>query len=199
MLTLTSPVDTPYDRLPAGGKLAALVVVSSLVFWIDNPWVLTAALAMVMGLYLVAGPPLLAFGLRLLWPLWPFALMIAGWHLWRGTPVLGVVVLVRMAIAVMLANLVTMTTRLDDMITVITRLAAPLGALGLPPRRLALALALAIRFIPDLMQSADRLSLAWRARATGRARHRLIAPLTLAAIDTADQVAEALRARGGAG
>ncbi len=199
MLTLTSPVNTPYDRLPAGAKLAALVITSSLVFWINSPWILILALAGVTGLYLGSGVRLLAFGLRLLWPLWPFALMIAGWHVWRDTPDLGVVVLVRMAIAVMLANLVTMTTRLDDMIAVITRLAAPLAAIGLPPRRFALAVALAIRFIPDLMQAADRLSLAWRARSAGRAHHRLIAPLTLAAIDTADHVAEALRARGGAG
>ena len=199
MLTLTSPVDTPYDRLPAGIKLAALVVATSLVFAISNLWLLAAALAAILTLYLVCGVGLLTYGIRLLWPLWPFAVVIVVWHIWRGTPGVGAVVLLRMGIAVMVANLVTMTTRLDDMIAVITTLATPLRVIGLPPRRLALALALAIRFIPDVMQSADRLSLAWRARSARRPRHHLLAPLTLAAIDTADHVAEALRARGGAG
>ena len=199
MLTLTSPVETPFDGWSAGLKLAGLVMVSTLVFRITDPWILAASLAAVAGLYLVGGIRLLSFGLSLLWPLWPFAVMIAGWHLWRGTPDLGLVVLLRMGVAVMAANLVTMTTRLDAMIAVMTRLAWPLGFIGLPPRRVALAVALAIRFIPDLGQSANKLALAWRARSARPARHRLLAPLTLRAIDTADHVAEALRARGGAG
>ena len=199
MLTLTSPVETPFDRWPAGLKLAGLLVISSTVFAIQNPWMLGAALAGTMALHLFGGGRLLVYGLQLLRPLWPFAVLIAAWHLWRDTPGIGLVVLLRMATAVMFANLVTMTTRLDDMIAVITQLAAPLAVVGLPPRRLAMALALAIRFVPELMQSADRLGTAWRARSARRPMHRLLAPLTLSAIDTADHVAEALRARGGAG
>lgn len=199
MLTLTSPVDTALHKIPALVKLAALIAVTTIVFGITDLWLLVAVLALAMGLYLTGGPHLLTYGVRLLRPLWPFAAMIVLWHLWRDTPALGAAVLLRMAIAVMLANLVTMTTRLDDMIALITRAAAPLRHIGLPPRRLALALALAIRFVPEMLQSATRLSLAWRARSARRAAHRLIAPLTLAAIDTADHVAEALRARGGVG
>lgn len=197
MLTLTSPVDTALHRIPAVVKLAALITVTTVVFGITNLWVLAVILSGAMGLYLSGGTGLLIYGLRLLRPLWPFAAMIVLWHLWRGSPALGAAVLLRMAIAVMLANLVTMTTRLDDMIALITRAAAPLRHVGLPPRRLALALALAIRFVPEMLQSAERLSLAWRARSARRPVHRLIAPLTLAAIDAADHVAEALRARGG--
>jgi biotin transport system permease protein len=199
MLTLTSPVETPYDRLPAGAKLAALILGTTAVFAVVDLWLLAAVLAGVVGLYLVGGERLLRYGLRLLWPFWPFAVMIALWHLWRGTPELGAAVLLRMVIAVMAANLVTMTTTLADMITLITRLAAPLRIVGLPPCRLALAVALAIRFVPDLLQTAERLRLAWRARSSRRPIHRLLAPLTLSAIDSADHVAEALRARGGTG
>ena len=39
----------------------------------------------------------------------------------------------------------------------------------------------------------------WRARSTRRPRWRVLVPATLAALDDADHVAEALRARGGAG
>ncbi len=199
MLTLTSPYKTPLHRLPAGAKLLTLIVVSTVVFSISNPWMLAGVLAVTAALYLTGGVGLLGYGLRLLWPLWPFVALIAAWHLWRGTPDIGVIALLRMFIAVMMANLVTMTTRLDAMIALITRVAGPLAWVGLPPQRLALAIALVIRFIPDMLQSMDRLALAWRARSYRRPRHRLLAPLTLSAIDTADHVAEALRARGGVG
>ena len=129
MLTLTSPVETPFDRWPAGLKLAILLLVTSAVFAVRDPWVLAGVLAATLALHLVGGRGLLAYGLRLLRPLWPFAALIAAWHVWRGTPELGGVVLLRMGIAVMVANLVTMTTRLDDMIALITRLAAPLARL----------------------------------------------------------------------
>jgi biotin transport system permease protein len=199
MLTLTSPVETWLHGVRAGVKLGVLIAVSVIVFRISNAWYLGIALGLTAALYATAGRGLLGYGLRLLWPLWPFVALIVLWHLWRGTPATGQVVILRMVIAVMVANLVTMTTRLDSMVVIITRVAAPLQWVGLPPRRFAIALALVIRFIPDVLAAADRLAQAWRARSSRRAGHRLIAPLTLYAIDTADHVAEALRARGGVG
>lgn len=196
MLTLTCPYDHPLRRAPAGAKLLALALGTTALFLTTGLGTAAAALAAVVALHLAGDPRTLPFGLRLLWPLWPFAAVAVLWHLWRGTPVEGAAVLARMAAAVMAANLVTMTTRLDDMIAVMTRVLAPLGPL-VPPRRLALALALAIRFVPDLMLSAARLGDAWRARSPRRPFHRLIPPLALSAIDAADRAAEALRARGG--
>lgn len=197
MLTLTSPVETWLHGVRAGVKLGALIAVSFIVFQITNAWYLGIALGLVGALYATAGRGLLGYGVRLLWPLWPFVVLIVCWHLWRGTPEMGLVVIVHMTVAVMVANLVTMTTRLDSMIAIITRVASPLQWVGLPPRRLAIALALGIRFIPDLLGAADRFAQSWRARSSRRAGYRLIAPLTLYSIDTADHVAEALRARGG--
>jgi biotin transport system permease protein len=196
MLTLTCPYDHPLRRATAGAKLLALALGTTALFLTSGVWIAAAALAGVVALHLVGDPRALPFALRRLWPLWPFALVAVLWHLWRGTPVEGAGVLLRMAAAVMAANLVTMTTRLDDMIAALTRALSSLRPL-IPPRRLALALALAIRFVPDLMQSAARLAEAWRARSPRRPFHRLLPPLTLAAIDTADHAAEALRARGG--
>jgi biotin transport system permease protein len=198
MLTLTCPVETPLHRWPAGLKMAALVVGTTAMFLTGSLPVAAIAAIAVLALHLTGGLRLVLHGLRMLWPLWPFIAVAAAWHLWRGTPLLGVTVILQMLTAVMAANLVTMTTRLDDMIAVLTWVARPLSPI-LPPRRLALAVALVIRFTPDLMLTADRLGQAWRARSSRRPWHRLVPPLTLSAIDTADRVAEALRARGGAG
>lgn len=198
MLTLTSPVETPLHRLRAGPKLAALAVFTFALFWTHSPALLGLALLLVTGFYLSAGRRFARHGLRMLRPLWPFVAVVALWHLWLDDLATGGVILLRMVTAVAAANLVTMTTRLSDMITVLERMARPLSPV-LPPRRLALALALVIRFIPVLSERAGQLSLAWRARSSRPPRWRLFGPVALAALDDAETVAQALRARGGAG
>ena len=103
-----------------------------------------------------------------------------------------------MLCAIAAANLVTMTTRMADMIAVIEVLARPF-AFALPPRRLALAIALVIRFIPVLAERMGHLRDAYLARSAGKqAGWRILGPAALAALDDADHVAQALRARGGA-
>lgn len=199
MLSLTSPVPTPWHRLPAGAKLAALALTTLVLFRLDSPLPLTAALAVIAALHLPGGRPFAVQALRLLRPLWPFALVLALWHYWTDDLTTGLVILLRLLAALAAANLVTTTTPLSDMIAVTERLAAPLRHLGLPPRRLALAIALTIRFLPSLSDRLDRLAEAWRARAPSRPGWRILAPAALATLDDADQVAEALRARGGAG
>lgn len=197
MLALTSPVLTPFHRVPAGVKLAVLAVVTVGLFRLDRPAPLAVALVAIALLHLPGGWPFARHALRLLRPLWPFAAVIAVWHLWTADIDGGLVILLRLTAALAAANLVTMTTLLSDMIVVLERLARPLGRLGLPPRTLALAIALAIRFLPVLTERLATLSDAWRARSPRRPGWRILAPAALATLDDADRVAEALRARGG--
>jgi biotin transport system permease protein len=199
MLTLTSPVEIWAHRLPAGLKLAALAGATTLLFALHGPLPLALCLAAAVGLYSAGGPRFTAAGLRLLWPLWPFVLVVGLWHLSTGDPMGGLVVLLRMITAVALANFVTMTTRLSDMIAVFQWLARPLAPFGLSPRRLALAVALTIRFIPVMLDRLSQITQSWSARSPRRPRWRVLVPTTLAALDDADRAAEALRARGGAG
>lgn len=199
MLTLTSPVETWAHRMRAGVKLALLAVATTGLFVLGPPLALAAVLGVIVGLYLSGGTDFAIAGLRLLRPLWPFVLIVALWHLWTGNPVGGLVVILRMLAAVGLANFVTMTTRLSDMVTIFQRLARPLQVFGLPPRRLALAFALVIRFLPVMLDRMEQIGASWRARSPRRPGWRVLVPATLAALDDADRVAEALRARGGAG
>lgn len=198
MLTLTSPVETWAHRRSAGGKLAALALATTVLFLLDSPWGLAGVAAATGFLYLTAGAEFARTGLRQLWPLWPFVAVVGLWHLWTAEIADGAAILLRMVTAVALANFVTMTTRLSDMLTVFERLARPLAPI-LPPRRLALAFALVIRFIPVMLERMGLIRQAWAARSTRKARWRVLVPATLAALDDADRVAEALRARGGAG
>ena len=199
MLTLTSPRETPLHGWPAGAKLVGLCLFTLALFQLSAPlWLAGVAVALALG-HLALGRDIAAAALRLLRPLWPFALIVAVWHLALGDPAGGAVILLRMGIAVAAANLVTMTTRLSDMLAVLMRLLSPLSRLGLPGDRIALAVALVIRFIPVL---ADRIVLvraAWSARSPRPPSWRIVVPAALAALDEAEHVAEALRARGGAG
>lgn len=197
MISLTSPVETFWHRWPAGLKLAAMCAGTTVLFALDSVEVLGTACACVAALYLVCGRRFALTGLARLRVLWPFLALIALWHGVTGTPAAGAAIALRLLAAVALANLVTMTTRLSQMIAVIRWLATPLRRRGVTTRPLEIAIALVIRFTPELIARGRTLALAWRARSARRPGWRLLMPLSLAALDDADRVAEALRARGG--
>ncbi len=199
MLTLTSPVEIWAHRLPAGAKLGLLCAFTILLFALKTPAALLIAAAATAALIASGGPTFAKVSLTMLRPLWPFVLIVGLWHLWIGEPTQGVSIVIRMITAVAAANFVTMTTRLTDMITVLETLTKPLARLGLSPRALALAVALTIRFIPVTLSRMQVIRESWRARSPRRPGWRILLPATLAALDDAEAVAEALRARGGAG
>lgn len=195
MLTLTSPVETWAHRWPAGTKLLALCAATVLLFALKAPLPLAAAALCVAALVATGGARFASHALRMLRPLVPFVVIIALWHLWLRDPT-GVSIILRMITAVACANFVTMTTRLSDMIAVLERLMRPFARL-IAPRALALAIALTIRFIPVMLERAAQINESWRARSPRRPGWRVLTPTTMAALDDADRVAEALRARGG--
>ena len=197
MLTLTSPIETWAHRVPAGVKLALLCLWTALLYALTSP--LTLAALAVAALLASCGQTFLMTALRLLRPLWPFVLIVALWHLWLIEPATGTVILLRLITTVAAANFVTMTTRLSDMIAVITRLARPLRRFGLSPATLALSIALVLRFIPVMLTRTEQIRDAFRARSPRRPGWRILIPALLAALDDAEHVAEALRARGGLG
>lgn len=196
MLTLTSPVKTPLHRIAPGAKLAALALFTAALFTLSAPLSLGAAALAIVALYVTGGPAFARHGIKMLRPVWPFVAVVALWHTATQDTATGAAIIARMTTAIAAANLVTMTTRLTDMITLIERLATPLSPI-LPPKRLALAIALVIRFIPVLSERITVLTQARRARSPHRAAWRILAPAALGALDDADHVAQALRARGG--
>lgn len=195
MISLTSPVRTRAQDWPAGAKLAALCVVSTVLFAVQDLALHVAALAGVVLLYALPGRLFLCAGLRTLRALLPFVVLALLWHLYTGDLASGLRVVMRMVTLVALANLVTMTTRLEALMAVIRWLAAPLRHLGVRTAALEIAIALVIRFTPVLAQKSALLGQSWRARSRRRPGWRLLLPLALLALDDADHLAEALRAR----
>ncbi len=182
-------------RAGAGVKLLGLLVFSTaLVVW-RSPVSVLVSLAVVVGLYGIAG-----FGVRTLasqaWPLrWivlfllPFQWWTAGWQAAVG--IVGTLVL-----AVVGAGLISLTTRVTDLLDVITRLLRPARAIGIDPDRVALLLALTIRAVPVIAGTLQEARDARRARGLERSTRALVTPVVVRTIRHADRVGDALAARG---
>ena len=197
MLALTSPVETPFHRLPAGVKLLFLAGFTLAVFQVKQATAMLLPVGFIAGAYLMAGRSFLWQGAAALRPLWPFVAVILAWHAVTQEIAIGLTLSGRILATVALANLVTMTTRLDDLVAVVTALLSPLERLGVRTRVIGFAIALVIRFTPVLIGKGRALAEAWRARSPRRPRWNIVTPVALAALDDAEHVAEALRARGG--
>ena len=194
MLTLTSPIETYAHRIPASLKMAAFVAFTVVLFATPHPSLLAPPVA---ALILSCGPKFALQSLRNLRPLIPLILILALWHLWLRDPA-GITLITRMIIGVAAANFVTMTSKLTEMTRTVETLARPLSPI-IAPKTLALAIGLTIRFIPTMFMRAEQITESWRARSPKRPGWRIFLPTTLAALDDATHVAEALRARGGLG
>jgi biotin transport system permease protein len=197
MISLTSEVRTPYHDWRAGPKLLALCLFTLGLFYLQSLAIAGGALALVCAAYLLCGLGFARQGLRLIRPVFWFVAIILVWHLATDTMQDGAVIVARLLAAVAAANLVTLTTRLDDMLDVVQRGLARIGVPETTRRRISLAVALVIRFTPVLVQKGGALAEAWRARNVKRPGWRIVLPFALLAIDDAEQTAEALRARGG--
>jgi biotin transport system permease protein len=198
MLTLTSTHRTWAHGVRAWVKLGALCLWTVLVLRMGEAGLWLAA-GGVLALVASGGGGFARDWAAMLRPLWPFIALIVLWQVWLGAPYGAVPVILRMAAVVGLANAVTMTTELAEIIALLTGLASPLARLGLQPRALALAVALMMRFVPVMLQRHGQIVEGFRARSPRRPGWRILMPVLLAALDDAERVAEALRARGGAG
>jgi len=106
-------------------------------------------------------------------------------------------------------TLLTLTTSPSALVTALERLLHPLQRLGVPTQAIALMVSLALRFVPTILAELECLLTAQKARgadiATGSLRSRfeatttLVLPLIVGTFRRADELADAMEARGYAG
>ncbi|HYD64830.1 energy-coupling factor transporter transmembrane component T, partial [Azospirillum sp.] len=94
------------------------------------------------------------------------------------------------------ATLVTLTTRVSDMVETLERALAWLRPLGVNAGKVSLMLALTIRLVPVLLAQAQEIRMAQRARGVERSAVALLVPLMVKTLRMADDLADALEARG---
>lgn len=182
-------------RLPAGAKLAGLLLAGLASPFVRSPVVTAVALILVLAGYAIASVPprvllqMLRPLLLVMVPLGVFQTVVAGWE--RAFVIVGVLVAL-----VLLANLVTLTTRTSDLIDVVVRVSRPLARVGVEPERVGLMLQLAVRAVPLVIDLGSRVREAQHARGLGASPRAFAVPLIVGALRRADAMGDALAARG---
>lgn len=194
MRSLYSAQSTWMHAVPAWVKLAVLSVCGTMLVLVERPVYLFAACAVVLLVFASLGTPAWR-RVRMLGGVAIAGVLIVIFHWALGTTVQGVVSALRLASAATLALMLTLTTRFEDLLAVMEAVMRPLKRFGVPTERVALGLGLMLRFAENFYVQWQRLDDAHRAR-TGRGGGlRLLAPLTIRTLQTADRVADALAAR----
>ncbi len=181
--------------LPAGVKLVGLVASSLVLLGVGDYRILLGVLALVALLYANFGRDGWA-RLLALRPLLPLLAIVGALQGYSAGWEAGAAVVIRLVAMVLLADLVTMSTTMSALMEAIE---PPLHALGprfVNPKKVSLAVALVLRFVPVLMTRWQARREAWQARSNRRVPLRLVAAFVAETLQLADQVAEALDARG---
>jgi biotin transport system permease protein len=191
---LYHPGTSVLHRLSAGWKLLGMLVGVTVIILLRQPWQLAAAAAVLTGLYALARiPPRVAAAQ--LWPMRWFLLLVAAFQLvftgWQA----AVMVCGSLLLTLAIAALVTVTTRVTDMLDVFRRLIRPLRR-WVDPDRAGLLLALTIRCIPLMVDIVRAASDARKARGVGFSLRAMAAPAVVRALRSADALGDALVARG---
>jgi len=195
MIGLHRPGTSLFHRLPAGVKLLGLLLAGVGSILVRTPTATGVVLGAVLAGYAVARMPvrvlleMLRPLLLVVVPLGVFQVLVAGWA--RAVVIVGVIVAL-----VLLANLVTLTTRTSDLVDVVVRVAGPLRRVGIDPERVGLALQLAIRAVPLVIDLARRVREAQHARGLTASPRAFAVPLIVGALRRADDLGDALAARG---
>jgi biotin transport system permease protein len=194
-LGLYVPGTSPVHRMPAGAKLLAMLAAGAGSVLLHQPWQVGVAVTLALVGYRLGGltvrmalrqvrPLLMVVGLVAV-----FHLVVNGWE--RAVVFVGVIVTL-----VLLAGLVTLTTRTTDMVDAIVRAARPLRVVGVHPERLGLLMALGIRSVPVVVGLAEEVRDAQRARGLTASPRAFAVPLIVRSLRHADALGDALVARG---
>ena len=211
------PVDSAVHRLDPRTKFLAVAAIMILTLVVSNIWTYVLLLASLMGVLFLARLPMGFVFRNLRSFVWLFALTF-GIHLLftagRSLPYLGVGTVeglwrglffcLRVAILIISAALLTLTTSPLELTDGLEKIFSPLGLFGMSSHALALMLVIALRFIPTFIEEANNIQkaqLARGARFGGNLAQRarslvpLLVPLFLSAFRRADELAVAMEAR----
>ena len=194
-LGLYLPGTSLVHRTPAGVKLLLMLALGGTSVFLDRVWEVAVALLAVLVGYTVARVPFRTAVAQVRPLLWVVAfaaivhVILDGWA--RAFVVVGILVAL-----VMLAGLVTLTTRTDAMVDALVGLLRPLRHVGVDPERIGLVVALGIRCVPVVVGLAEEVRDAQRARGLTASPRAFAVPLVVRSLRHADALGEALLARG---
>lgn len=183
------------SRIPAGWKFGTLLAISISLYLISS-WQVLLALLLVSIATLVSARvdfKQLRMPLVTLAAILAVVLILLGIQTGWLNATIAVLRLLTMCI---FAYSVSLTTSFDAMLELFQKVASPLRVLGANPAQIALALSMAIRFIPELKRVYLEVREAQHARGLGNNPLAVSVPLVIRSLKIADETAEALDARG---
>jgi energy-coupling factor transport system permease protein len=180
LMSLLSAAAVALSRVPVGLILRGL-----------RPILILLAITVLFNAFFTPGEPLFSVG---------------SWVVTREGIYLSIAMALRLILLMTVASLLTLTTSPIHLTDGMERLLRPFAPLGVPAHELALMMTIALRFIPTLVEEADRIMRAQSARGadfrSGNVLNRLkslvpvLIPLFVAAFRRADDLATAMEARG---
>ena len=189
-----SEVPSWLHRVPVGRKLLALAVFGTGVLWLQS-------LPVLLGILGACGVFWWSLGAAtrpvrgLLTRLCVAAALVCVLHIALQQAGVGVASFVRLVCAGLLALSVSVSTAPTDLLDWLEKFFAPLRRWGVKPERLALRIALMLRFVELFFSQWQRLDDAHRLRTGRRGGWRLLAPLTILMLLAARRVADTLQVR----
>ena len=215
------PGDSPVHRLDPRTKIALMMLYIVEVFFVKDMWVFLFTGLYVVGATLLSGVPI-SYLVRSLKPL-KFILIfmfiinllvtstgdvLVDWWIIRittGGVRQAVFITIRLILLVAGTSFMTLTTTPISLTDGLERMLMPLSKLKFPAHELAMMMTIALRFIPTLLEEADKITKAQTARGadfeTGGIIQRaksmvpILVPLFVSAFRRADELAMAMESR----
>ncbi|HPX32047.1 MAG TPA: energy-coupling factor transporter transmembrane component T [Erysipelotrichaceae bacterium] len=133
-------------------------------------------------------------------------LTIGSFNLYSGAVIQTVYIVLRLLLMIVITTMLTATTKPLDLTMGLEDLLSPLAKLNVPTHDIAMMISLALRFIPTLLEEAQRILKAQASRGvdmeSGSFKEKiqailsLIVPLFVSSFQKADDLADAMEARG---
>ena len=131
---------------------------------------------------------------------------ILGFSIYSDAVLQTLYIIVRLLLMIMITTCLTATTKPLDMTLGIEDLLKPFVRIGVPAHEIAMLISIALRFIPDLIDETTRIMKAQESRGVdlkeGKMKERIMAilslvvPLFVSAFQRAEDLANAMEARG---
>lgn len=188
--------DSLMHRTRPAVKIAGLGVFAVLIFLTREPLILLIALVASGVLYFGLGQ-LIRAALSPLRPVILTILIVGLFHLVLTSAEEAMVTTLRLSALMMAGAAVTATTTVSAFIETITRWATPLERAGLAKASdIGLAVGLVVRFVPEILTRYEAIREAHRARGLRPKIATILGPLVIATLRDADNIAQAIDARG---
>lgn len=195
MLSLYYPTASVIHRAPTWLKLLVLALGSIALFFIPNSYWSTLVVAVPLVGYLAAQLPLRVLGTDVLRMAFLLAFLLVT-QLIFNEPEVAATVVARLTTIILAAQLFTRTTRIQQLIATVERLVSPLKPLGVNPYKVALAVALMLSALGQIMGFIRQVRNAQRARGVRLAAWSWVVPVLVLSLKHADDMADALAVRG---